>query len=311
MFARFASLALASLTLASAVSIAQIAAHAEPAGKGAQAETLWDSTGQRDWAATCKDWDDWDKPGPPFRIYGNTYYVGTCGIAAILIAGDKGNILIDSGTRPGADVVAANIVKLGFRLEDVKLLLTSHEHFDHVGGMAELQRRTGARLLTSVAAKPVMESGEASPDDPQTGMHEPFEAAKVDDIVEDGKAVRLGSLTLTPLATPGHTPGALSWQWQSCVGGNCTTLVFADSLSAISSDDYRFSDHPEYVRAFRDGLSRVASIDCGILLTPHPSASKMRDRFAKGSPFGAPSCEAYAKSAAERLDNRLAKEAAQ
>ncbi|RJX66320.1 subclass B3 metallo-beta-lactamase [Tsuneonella suprasediminis] len=311
MFARFVSLGVASIALVSAVSVAPISARAVSSNEGVQAVTPWDSTGQREWAATCKDWDNWDKPGPPFRIYGKTYYVGTCGIAAILIAGDEGNILIDSGTRPGADIVAANIVKLGFRLEDVKLLLTSHEHFDHVGGMAELQRRTGARLLTSTAAKPVMESGKASPDDPQSGMHEPFESAKVDGIVEDGKPIRLGSLTLTPLATPGHTPGALSWQWQTCDGAQYATLVFADSLSAISSDDYRFSDHPGYIRAFRDGLTRVASVDCGILLTPHPSASKMRERFAKGTPFGALSCEAYAKSAAARLDKRLEKEASQ
>lgn len=311
MFARFASLALAPLAFASAVVVAPITAHAVQQGEESQAEALWDTAGQQEWAAACKDWDDWDKPGPPFRIYGNTYYVGTCGIAAILIVGDKGSVLIDSGTRPGAEVVAANIVSLGFRLEDVKLLLTSHEHFDHVGGMAELQRRSGARLLTSAAAKPVMESGKASPDDPQTGMHEPFEAAKVDGIVEDGKAVRLGSLTLTPLATPGHTPGALSWQWPSCDGTQCATLVFADSLSAISSDDYRFTDHPDYVRAFRHGLSRVASVDCGILLTPHPSASNMRERFANGNPFGPPSCETYANGAAARLDKRLAREAAQ
>ncbi|MBB5734161.1 metallo-beta-lactamase class B [Altererythrobacter atlanticus] len=306
MFARFALLAAAS-ALASAPALAQSGQDAPPpresTGKG------WDDAEQKAWAAACDDWDDWDKPGPPFRIYGNSYYVGTCGISAILIVGDQGNVLIDGGTRAGADVIAANIEKLGFELGDVKLLLTSHEHFDHVGGIAELQRRTGAKLLTSEAAKPVMESGIAAGEDPQSGMHDPFEAATVDGTVEDGKPVQLGSLVLMPIATPGHTPGALSWQWRSCSGSTCATLVYADSLSPVSSDSYRFSDHPDYVEAYRDGLAKLAGLDCTILLTPHPSASNMRKRLSFGAPFGEPSCGAYARDVEKRLDERLAEEA--
>ena len=90
-------------------------------------------------AAVCKEWDDWDKPAPPVRIHANTYLVGTCGISAILIAGDEGHVLIDSGTEAGAELVAENIRQLGFRLGDIKYLLMSHEHFDHVGGLARLQ----------------------------------------------------------------------------------------------------------------------------------------------------------------------------
>src|SRR3990170_5693986 len=84
-------------------------------------------------AAACKDWDEWDKPAPPVRIHGNTYLVGTCGISAILVTGSDGHILIDSGTEAGADLVADNIRRLGFKLGDVKYLLHSHEHLDHVG----------------------------------------------------------------------------------------------------------------------------------------------------------------------------------
>lgn len=262
------------------------------------------------WVASCADWDEWDTAGPPFRVHGNTYYVGTCGITALLVAGDQGHVLIDGGTEAGAAAVAANIEALGFRLTDVKLLLHSHEHFDHVGGLAELKRRTGARLLASAEAAPVLASGRESADDPQFGMHEPFDAARVDGQVVSGEAVRLGDLTLMPVATPGHTPGALSWQWQSCDGEDCRTIVYADSLSPISSDAYRFSDHPAYVADFREGLFRLAGLDCAILLTPHPSASEMRKRLLAGSLAAEPRCEAYAAGIRSRLDARLAEEAA-
>src|SRR5690242_19925061 len=98
-------------------------------------------------ASQCKDWDDYNKPAPPVGIFGNTYLVGTCGISSILITDPAGDILIDGGTEKDAQLIAANIRKLGFRLTDVKYILNSHEHFDHAGGIAELQRMTGAQLL--------------------------------------------------------------------------------------------------------------------------------------------------------------------
>jgi metallo-beta-lactamase class B len=268
-----------------------------------------DTVGQGEWVGACADWDEWEKPGPPFRIHGNSWYVGTCGIAAILIAGDAGHILIDGGTAAAAGLIAANIGALGFRVEDVKVLLQSHEHFDHVGGLAELQRRSGARLIASSEAVAVMASGEASDDDPQFGMHDPFPAARVDEVLGDSLAVRLGSLELRAISTPGHTPGALSWHWESCDADGCAAIVYADSLSPISSDNYRFSDHPQYVAAFRAGLERLANLDCAILLTPHPSASDMRGRLASGAGLvDAAACRDYATSIAERLDARLAEE---
>src|SRR5690606_33781549 len=118
-----------------------------------------------EWAAACEDFDEWDKPGPPFRIFGNTYYVGTCGIASILVVSPDGHALVDSGTDEGAKVVLANIRKHGFDPRDVKVLLTSHEHFDHVGGIARLQAATGATIVTTPEAAAVLRSGKPSADD--------------------------------------------------------------------------------------------------------------------------------------------------
>src|SRR6185295_16068954 len=108
---------------------------------------------------TCKDWDDWDKPAPPVRIHGNTYLVGTCGISSILIVGDAGDILIDGGPESAADLIVNNIRELGFSLLDVKIILNSHEHFDHAGGIARLQRLTGAQVYASAAQAKVLRSG--------------------------------------------------------------------------------------------------------------------------------------------------------
>ena len=263
------------------------------------------------WAAACGDSTDWDRPAPPVRIHANTYLVGTCGISSILIVGDEGNVLIDGGTEAGAELIAENIRTLGFKLTDIRYLLVSHEHFDHVGGIARLQQLTGATLVTSAPAEKVLDTGVAGTDDPQAGMHKPFRAANVGRVIADGGEVRLHDLSITAMTTPGDTPGALSWLWESCDGGVCRTMVYADSLSPISRDDYKFSDHPAYLAAYRDSLAKIAASRCEILLTPHPSASAMKERMiGKQKLFDPEGCRDYAAALSKRLDERLAKEAA-
>ena len=263
------------------------------------------------WAAACGDSTDWDKPAPPVRIHGNTYMVGTCGISSILVTGNDGHVLIDGGTEKGADLIADNIRRLGFKLTDVRYLLHSHEHHDHVGGTARLQQLTAARLVASAPAAAVFRTGTAPAEDPQAGMHKPFPAAKVDRIIGGGGIVRFGNLMLTAIATPGHTAGALSWRWESCDGGVCRSMVYADSLTPVSRDDYRFSDHPAEVAVFRASIARIAGTRCEILLTPHPSASAMKERMIGEKPlFDANGCRDYAAALTKRLDERLAKEKA-
>lgn len=262
------------------------------------------------WAAACGDSTDWDQPAPPVRIHANTYLVGTCGISAILITGDEGHVLIDAGTEKGAELIANNIRQLGFRLGDIKYLLISHEHFDHVGGVARLQQLTGATLVASAPAEKVLNTGVASNDDPQAGMHKPFPAASVGRVIGDGGEVRLHDLNLTAMTTPGHTPGALSWRWESCDGAVCRTMVYADSLSPVSRDDYRFLDHPDYLAAYRASIAKIAATRCEILLTPHPSASAMKERMTGKQPLFDPAgCRNYAAGLTRKLDERLAKEA--
>lgn len=281
---------------------------AQPVVTGAAAQP------EHPWAQQCEDWDEWDKPGPAFTILGNTHYVGTCGIAAILITSDQGHVLIDSGTEAGAELVLANIRKLGFDPADVKLLLNSHEHFDHVGGMAGIQEATGAPLVTSPIAAETMRTGEDHPEDPQFGLHEPMRPVGNVLTSTDPKAqFLLNRFGMWPIFTPGHTPGAMSWTWRTCEGDECRTVVYADSMSAVSSDDYRFSDHQDYLVRFLGSLNRIRNAPCDILLTPHPSGGNLQLTMAlieRRAQDGLPqiSCFGYAERQQQALSSRLAKE---
>jgi metallo-beta-lactamase class B len=272
-----------------------------------------DSAGPR-WALECKDSDGpdaWVKPAPPVRIHANTYLVGTCGISSILIVGDQGDILIDGGPETAADLIAANIRNLGFRVQDIRIILSSHEHYDHVGGISKLQRLSGATVMASAPAAKTLAAGVPAADDPQSGDTKPFPPVDVGRVISDREEVRLGNLMVTAMTTPGHTPGATSWRWISCDGGVCRTIVYADSLSPISSSKYRFSDHPQTVAAFRASIAKIAASPCEILLTPHPGASDMPRRLALGQPmFDSDACKTYAAARSRDLDERLAKEAA-
>jgi len=295
-----------------AIGAAQLLPIVVPFGKPTNVErpiAPIESSGPR-FAAQCKDSTDFERPAPTVRIFGNTYLVGTCGISSILITDPAGDILIDGGTENDADLIADNIRDLGFRLTDVKYILHSHEHYDHVGGIAKLQKMTGARVIASAPAQAVLNSGTASPADPQQGTLKPFPAAHVDGLITDGQMVRLGNTVLIAVATPGHTPGALTWHWGSCDGGRCRQIVYADSLTPISSPNYRFSDHAAYLAAYRASIAKVAALDCDILLTPHPSASDMADRLGRADVENRDACRDYAASLTKQLDERLAKEAA-
>ncbi|HEX4874374.1 MAG TPA: subclass B3 metallo-beta-lactamase [Sphingorhabdus sp.] len=263
-------------------------------------------------AKACEGRDGWGDPAPPAHVYGNVYMVGTCGIVSLLITTPEGHFLIDGAIPEAATEIAQNIRDLGFDPKDVRYLLNSHEHFDHSGGLAGLKRITGAKMVARAEAKDALESGTVHPLDPQKGLFEPVEGVKVDQTIGDGETLKIGTQTLTAIASPGHSPGGTSWRWQSCDNGKCLNIVFADSLSAVSADDYHFSDHPEYVAPLRETISKIAAFkNCDILITPHPAQSGFFERLAGEEPLiDATACAAYAGRSLERLENRLAKEKA-
>jgi metallo-beta-lactamase class B len=257
-------------------------------------------------AAACKGREDWADPAPPAHIFGNTYYVGTCGITVLLITSPKGHVLIDSGPADAATFILANIRKLGFRPRDVKVIVGSHEHFDHMGGFAALKAATGAEIRVRAPARMSVETGRTDPADPQAGGIPDMTPVVV------GRAIGVEKLNgLSPVPTPGHTSGGTSWTWTACENGRCLNLAYVDSLSAISRDGYRFTDHSERVAPYRTTLATVAAMKCDVLITPHPGVSNLFARVAGEAPLVDPSaCRRLAESATAALDRRLGNEQA-
>lgn len=290
--------------------LALVAAACAPTPRSSAASLAPDASGAA-LAAACQGRDGWNDPAPPARLFGNVHYVGTCGIAVLLVTSPRGHILIDGAVADAAPGILANIRRLGFDPRDVRTLLSSHEHVDHAGGLAALKAATGARLATRAEGRAVYESGVADPSDPQAGAIDSFPPVTVDRVVADGAVVRVGPNALRAVATPGHTDGGTSWTWRACDAGACRTFVYADSLTAVSAKGYRFNDNPEKVARLRATLARVAALDCDVLITPHPVSSDLFGRLAGRAALADPrACVAYADAARRRLDARLAEEAA-
>jgi len=268
----------------------------------------------------CEPCAEWNKPLEPFQIFGNTWYVGTGGLSSILITSKAGHILIDGGLPQSAVLIAANIRKAGFKLEDVKLILNSHTHYDHAGGIAALQRASGAKVAASPAAAAALEQGGPTEEDPQFAFghaHNDYAPVHGVQVIQDGETVRVGKLAVTAHFTPGHTPGGTSWTWKSCVKDHCEDVAYADSLNSVSAPQFRFSDDPRHVAAFEKSIATVAGLACGIPLAPHAElfdrdAKLARRGTASSNPFIEPNgCRTYAEAARQRLEKRLAEERAQ
>ena len=255
--------------------------------------------------------DGWDDRAPPRKVFGNVYYVGTCGITALLVTSPQGHVLLDGATAAAGPAIVANIRALGFDPAAIRFIVNSHEHSDHAGGLAHLQAASAARVLARAPAVATLERGTGDRDDPQSGVLDHFPPLDAVQPLADGQVVRVGDLALTAHATPGHAPGGTSWTWVSCQDGRCLDLAYADSLTAAADAHYRFSDHPAYLAAFGRSIDAVASLPCDILLTPHPLASNLFARMdGTAALVDRDACRRYAAAARDRLDRRLADEAA-
>lgn len=263
--------------------------------------------------AACSSCAEWNQPQAPVRIHGNTFYVGTRGLTALLITSPEGHVLIDGALPNSAPLILENVRALGFRVEDIKLILNSHVHYDHAGGLAALQRASGARVAASVPSAPVLERGTSAPGDPQHGELLDFPAVRNVQRFADGETLRVGPIALTAHLTPGHTQGGTTWTWRSCDGAGCVDMVYADSHSPISADGFRYTDsraYPNAVADFERGFRKLETLSCDILITPHPSGSSLWERLERG-PAGLidrKACERYAAAGRQRLARRLQEE---
>lgn len=258
----------------------------------------------------CRSCASWNEPQAPFRIFGNTWYVGTAGLAVILIDTGDGLVLLDGALPQSVPRIASNIEAVGFSLEDVRLVALSHAHYDHAGGIAAVQRASGARVVTSRHAANTLARGDLLEDDPQYGGDvTAFPAVASAEIVEDGGSIVIGDIRLTAVYTPGHTPGGVSWTWRSCAAGECRQFVYADSLGPVAGESYRFGDGA--ANQVRASAAAIAELDCDILLAPHPFLFRMQEKLERGADafIDGSECAAYAETALASLERRLRREA--
>ena len=241
--------------------------------------------------ASAKQPANWSQPTAPFRVIDNVYYVGTAGISAWLITTPRGLILLDVGLPASADLVEKNVETLGFKVRDIKILLNSHAHFDHAGGLAKLKADTGAVLIASEGDRYALEKG----------VYPGFEAVhafdfppvKVDRVLKDGDKVALGGVTLTARLTPGHTAGCTSYLLSVMDAGQRHTAIFFCSASVAAN---RLAPDPQYpgiVADYRKTFALAKTIDADVYLAPHAefydlAAKRARMGPGKPNPFVRP-----------------------
>jgi metallo-beta-lactamase class B len=227
--------------------------------------------------------DGWKAPVPPRQVIGNIYYVGAMGVSAYLIATPEGHVLLDTGLPDTPAIIVRGVEQLGFELKDIKLILSSHAHFDHVGGHAKMKRLTGAKVVASEEDRRVLESGGADDFLPMPKEFAHYAPVKVDRIVADGEQVTLGGVTLTANVTPGHTRGATTWTMEVEEGGRSYRVVFFSSASINPGTRLtgEKASYPEIADDLARSFEKFRALRCDIFLAPHGGQFAMAEKFAR------------------------------
>jgi metallo-beta-lactamase class B len=222
----------------------------------------------------------WTKPIRPYRVVGNIYYVGSEGLSAWLISSSEGHVLLDSGPSPaGAKLIEANVQTLGFKLADVKILINTHAHFDHAGGLAQLKADTGAKVWASRPDKPALEKGQHFGDN-DNGLT-PFAPVKVDKSFGDGQKLKLGETTLVAHLTPGHTIGCTTWTTQVVERGQPLNVTFPCSTSVAGNVLVGNKTYKSIVADYRATFARLAVLPTDVMLPGHEEQGRLLDKRRK------------------------------
>lgn len=226
--------------------------------------------------AVAQEHPEWTEPYKPFHVVGPIDYVGTAGISVYLIRTSAGLILLDAGPKEAAPIVDRNIRSLGHKLSDVKILLATHAHWDHVAALAAVKRATGARLLASPGDRKALETG-VPPSDTNYGVAK-FPPVKVDGVLRDGVPVRLGKVAMTPIFTPGHTPGCTSWTMTVRDRGRPLKVVFPCSLTVAGNMLRGNRGYPSIASDYRKSFARLRAIKADLVLPAHPEFGDVQER---------------------------------
>ena len=212
--------------------------------------------------------EHWNSPGEAFKIIDNTYYVGTGGIGVYLITTPQGHFLIDGALQESVPQIEGHIKELGFKLTDVKYLLTSHAHLDHTGGLAQLKKDTGATMISSEGDWSALESGAYLGSESNHSLNSV--PVKVDRTIADGGALTLGGVTLKANITPGHTRGCTSWGWQVKEGGKSYDVLDFCSATVAANRLVGPPQYPGIVTDYERTFVKVRKMHVDVFLAPHP-----------------------------------------
>jgi len=221
---------------------------------------------------------DWYEPFPAHKVIGNVYYVGSKDLATFLITTPDGHILINSGFERTVPLIKRSVESLGFKMTDVKILLVSHAHSDHVAGHAMLQKATGAKVYVMRGDDQVIASGGRGQ---YLYTKDRWEPCNVDRVLEDRDEVKLGGATLVARSTPGHTRGCTTWTWRVQDGGKSHAVVVIGSpnvnpgFQLVNNKDY-----PEIAADFAKTFKVLKSLPCDVFLGAHGGYYGMVERYA-------------------------------
>lgn len=227
----------------------------------------------------------WNQPVKPFKIISNIYYVGAHEVSSYLITSPQGHILLDSGFKETVPQIKENVTALGFRMEDVKIIITSHAHADHVGGIALLKQLTGAKLMVSEADAEALARG--GKNDPNFGDRFAFDPVVADRKLQDGEMVQLGDVTMTARLTPGHTKGCTTWTMTVRDGAKFYDVVFIGSTTVPGYKLIGNAGYPNIAADYESTFKLLKLMDCDIFLAPHGSffaLHEKRKRLDEGAP---------------------------
>ena len=225
----------------------------------------------------------WDDPFPPHRIADNLYYVGSRGLSSYLITTSSGHILINASFERTVPIIRANVEKLGFKFSDVKILLTSHAHGDHVEGSSLVKELTGAKVFVMRGDEKVLESGGRG----QYLYTATWKPVKIDRVLSDGEEVRLGEAVLKAVRTPGHTRGCTTWTMKVKHEGKLYDAVIVGSpnvnpgFKLVGNVEY-----PEISADFAQSFKTWKSLPCDIFLGAHGSYYDMEAKYAQSQKPG-------------------------
>ncbi|ESQ84134.1 hypothetical protein AEAC466_10330 [Asticcacaulis sp. AC466] len=222
---------------------------------------------------------DWTAPTAPFRIADNVYYVGTKGIGVYLIAANHQAILLDAGPEAAAPLIEQNIQALGFKLSDIKIIINTHAHLDHAGGIAQLKRDTGAEVYASPGDRWALEHGTHDGDTNYPTGH--FPPVHVDHVLKDGETIALGGVRMTATFTPGHTRGCTTWATQVIAPNRVRNVVFPCSLTIGGNILVGNKRYPGIASDYEHSFALTRAMKADIVLTNHPEMADVLDREAR------------------------------